>query len=205
MSTARMEEYKRMNLWVEEYHHQFLIDNARTHEERACVYALADLPLCNGGFMINMDFISTMGAVDGLKSLYARNLLWENSGGFLHVNDGLSYTELREIYKDKFGAKSKASPKSKEDMSDCYIYLLDNGFHRKVGISNNVKKRIKQLQTASSLPIKCVQKSLLTRSVAASIERKLHAKFSASQTSGEWFSSDAETISAAMDKMVDAL
>ena len=96
--------------------------------------------------------------------------------------------------------KQKREPRRK-DTSDCYVYIVDNGFHRKIGISNNVDNRVRQLQTASSLPLTCVYTKLLARTDAANLERRLHAEFQDLNTSGEWFEASLEIIQAKIKAM----
>ena len=65
------------------------------------------------------------------------------------------------------------------------VYLLKTDEYYKIGIANNVNRRISQLQTGNSRVIKLVDcyESLY----ASKIEGTLHNKFAYARKEGEWF------------------
>jgi len=68
-----------------------------------------------------------------------------------------------------------------------YIYLiqsLENSYY-KIGISNNPKRRIKELQTGNSSPLKLVE--TYQSEHAEKIERTLQRRYSYLRKEGEWF------------------
>lgn len=68
-----------------------------------------------------------------------------------------------------------------------YVYLIqstDNGYY-KIGISKNPQKRIKQLMTGNSSPLKLIES--YESEFANKIERVLHRRYSHLNKEGEWF------------------
>jgi hypothetical protein len=68
-----------------------------------------------------------------------------------------------------------------------YIYLiqsLEDGYY-KIGISKNPNKRIKQLQTGNSSPLKLI--NYYKTDFAEKIEGNLHRKYKNLHKEGEWF------------------
>ena len=75
-----------------------------------------------------------------------------------------------------------------------FVYILsnsENGF-LKVGVSNNVEKRIKQLQTGSWATLSMEYKSMVC-SNSFNIETAVHQKLVDQRVRGEWFDVDLET------------
>ena len=66
-----------------------------------------------------------------------------------------------------------------------YLYLIEcEGLH-KIGIANDVRSRLAQLQTGNPFPLKVVL--CFEFGNASPIEQSLHQKFSAKRHVGEWF------------------
>jgi hypothetical protein len=68
-----------------------------------------------------------------------------------------------------------------------YIYLIqsqEEGYY-KIGISKNPQKRIKQLQTGNSSPLKLIE--TYKTEYAEKIEGTLHRRYSHYHKTGEWF------------------
>lgn len=74
-----------------------------------------------------------------------------------------------------------------KEIPDCFIYVMDNGLHRKVGISKHPKKRVKSLSTGSSRPITLIYAEIFTKKKCLKIERSVHRTFKHHRTNGEWF------------------
>jgi hypothetical protein len=75
-----------------------------------------------------------------------------------------------------------------------FIYLLTNDFVQfKIGISKNVKKRIKQLQTGNSQEINLI-KYYKSEKYYKNIETALHNTFNHKKILNEWFKLDAIDI-----------
>lgn len=67
------------------------------------------------------------------------------------------------------------------------IYFLQKGKNGpiKIGRSNNVKRRVKQLQSGSAEPLNLI----MTLPESEYVESELHDRFSEDQIRGEWFES----------------
>lgn len=77
-----------------------------------------------------------------------------------------------------------------EATKSTYIYVISNGVQTKVGISNNVAKRLKSLQTGSATVLKLLREYKIgERSLALKLERQLHKMFFLRRCrhNGEWF------------------
>lgn len=74
-----------------------------------------------------------------------------------------------------------------------FVYVLknDEGFY-KIGYSKNVKKRIKELETANSGNLYLI-KEFKTK-YAAKIEARLHSYFKFQQINREWFDLSIEDL-----------
>lgn len=83
-----------------------------------------------------------------------------------------------------------------------YLYIVKSkGFH-KIGITQDFKARLGQLQTANPFKIEGV--CLFEFGDALPIERSLHQKYASKRASGEWFSlsdADIEDILVVCDKL----
>ena len=68
------------------------------------------------------------------------------------------------------------------------VYLLKAGDYYKIGVSNNINERIKQLQTGCPHKITCIGK--IEYCDALKTEKRLHRMFKDSNTYGEWYKPD---------------
>lgn len=66
------------------------------------------------------------------------------------------------------------------------LYVVRSNGYYKIGITENFKDRLGQLQTSSPLKIEPVE--LYEFEDARLVERVLHQRFASQRTSGEWFS-----------------
>lgn len=75
-----------------------------------------------------------------------------------------------------------------------YVYLIGapNGLV-KIGITNNVQKRFKDINATS--PVELYLVSSFSSSNAAKIEKELHLKFEGKRVKGEWFNIGQDDIS----------
>lgn len=74
----------------------------------------------------------------------------------------------------------------KKPPSKYCVYFLHDGTYTKIGISNNVKKRLQMLQIGNPNKINIIAHSKILDN-AQSIERALHKKYKKYKTVGEWF------------------
>lgn len=70
-----------------------------------------------------------------------------------------------------------------------FVYFISNGVNIKIGKANDVQKRMKMLQTGSSLPLELLGYiGFDSEQEARKMESDLHHEFSEYRTQGEWFS-----------------
>lgn len=73
------------------------------------------------------------------------------------------------------------------------VYFIQDITHQgpiKIGVSRNVEKRLKSLQNASPLKLKC----LGIIAGGRDLERTLHIRFAPSRLHGEWFSPEKKLL-----------
>jgi len=68
-----------------------------------------------------------------------------------------------------------------------HIYLISNGTHQKIGITNDPQRRLAGLQTASPVKLACLA-AYQSNEYTFHMERRLHLKFKGNRLEGEWFS-----------------
>lgn len=77
-----------------------------------------------------------------------------------------------------------------QDKKESYIYLIFNGIETKIGVSVNVEKRLKTLQTGSASKLSLLRKYKIGDSkLAYKLEKQLHKMFFQNRCrhNGEWF------------------
>lgn len=74
-----------------------------------------------------------------------------------------------------------------QERKDKEVYLLSNGIYMKIGITNDIKKRISTLQTANPTKIECISRYTPTKTTALNIEQRIHEYFKNFRVCGEWF------------------
>lgn len=77
----------------------------------------------------------------------------------------------------------------------CYLYVISDGEHRKIGISLNPKTRLTELQTGNTrkLTLDCLLEFNSQRE-AKNAEHILHSSLFLDRSSGEWFSATLPQI-----------
>ena len=77
-------------------------------------------------------------------------------------------------------------------LGPCYIYgIVDDGSRIKIGISKDPKSRRRDLQVANPRPLTLPWTVLApNRTIAESVERKIHRHLKAHRIAGEWFDLD---------------
>lgn len=77
----------------------------------------------------------------------------------------------------------------------CNVYIIKGKEYYKIGLANDVKKRMSQLQISCpfNLSIFAII-SLKTRNVATTLEKDLHERMSKKGIRGEWFNLDKEDL-----------
>ena len=74
-----------------------------------------------------------------------------------------------------------------EATTTMYIYFITDGEAIKIGKTNNVKNRLRVLQTAQPRELKCVKVIECEEDNVDRVEQSLHTKFKKAHIRGEWF------------------
>ena len=89
--------------------------------------------------------------------------------------------------------KEQLKTMNEEDSKPCCVYFMAGtgyceGCYFKIGISDDPKRRLKQIQTSTPFEIKvCSRWRLKSRCKAAELEGILHRVFRDHHSKGEWF------------------
>ena len=68
-----------------------------------------------------------------------------------------------------------------------YVYVIAAGPFVKIGIADNVERRMASIQTGCPYPCNIIHSALVMAAIASGVEGDLHQQFSHKRTSGEWF------------------
>ena len=76
-----------------------------------------------------------------------------------------------------------------------YVYVIKNPLNEtvKIGVAQNVEKRLKQLKTGAGIELELLYKSMIC-SNAFNIEKDVHEFFKQYRTFGEWFKVNPDTV-----------
>lgn len=87
-----------------------------------------------------------------------------------------------------------------------YIYIVYNGRHYKVGVSATPERRVKQLQTASSTPLRLLKTYPVDVKLARKIEQQIHKMLwqRRARHKGEWFDLTEEHLNV-LDEWIDSI
>ena len=99
-----------------------------------------------------------------------------------------AFSKMKDALQNMFKARLVESVLPQDNRNRQYIYILKNPLNEtiKIGVAQDVEKRIQQLQTGAGVELELVYKSLVC-SNAFSVERDVHAHFDNKRTFGEWF------------------
>lgn len=115
-------------------------------------------------------------------------------------NSAKTENEVTEnIMKDD--TSSRILSRTKID-STYYLYLIEQSGtgYVKIGISNNVQKRLKSLQTGSPQTLNLLHSiGFPNKNTAQHIEQVLHKQYQDQQVSGEWFTLDSRPVIVALE------
>lgn len=79
------------------------------------------------------------------------------------------------------------------------VYIIECNEHYKIGLANDPKKRIVELQVGNPEALKLRWKvKYQTRRVAQKVEKEMHVKFKEFRKRGEWFAVDLEVLKLAL-------
>jgi len=99
-----------------------------------------------------------------------------------------SFFAMRDAYVKRFQAEAVRSVLPECFAKRQFVYIIGNGDNDyiKVGVSKDVEKRLKQLQTGSWSKLSVLYKSMVC-SNAFDIERLIHCSFEDKGVNGEWY------------------
>lgn len=100
----------------------------------------------------------------------------------------LAFQKMKQAINNMFKVKVIESVLPQDNRLRQYIYVIKNPLNEtiKIGVANDVEKRIKQLQTGAGIELELIYKSMIC-SNAFSIEKDVHKHFEEYRTFGEWF------------------
>ena len=90
----------------------------------------------------------------------------------------------KEIKRKEVGIPSRKFESKKVEVTD-YVYLISDGTYTKIGITNNLTKRLKVLQTGN--PHKLTYIDYVPCDDASRVEKELHNLYALKHMVGEWF------------------
>lgn len=99
-----------------------------------------------------------------------------------------AFTKMEEAIANMYKARVIEDVLPQDNSSRQFVYVLKNPLNEtvKIGVAQDVKKRIAQLQTGAGVELELVYQSMIC-SNAFSIERDVHSHFEQYRTFGEWF------------------
>ena len=113
--------------------------------------------------------------------------IFNHIGGFdVYLEDALKIfpndkDAIIHNYQRRLGIKKQTS-------KYVYVYFISDGEFVKIGVSENINRRIKELETANSRKLKCIKKiKCNSRQEAFDLEYEFHNRFKNLQVKKEWF------------------
>lgn len=95
----------------------------------------------------------------------------------------------------KFMSQDNTDQKSNDNYCVLYVLSDDNTGHIKIGITSNLKERVKKIRNASGRDLKVAYTKKFHSTKQASVtERKLHKFFDCNRIGGEWFDVHLVTV-----------
>lgn len=83
-----------------------------------------------------------------------------------------------------------------------FIYVIASGPYMKIGITRDLKKRIKGVECHNPHEVRLICYRRVPAHYARRAEMQIHAELAAHQHRGEWFTADLETIMASVKRAV---
>lgn len=99
-----------------------------------------------------------------------------------------AFTKMEQAVESMFKARVIESVLPQDNRNRQYLYIIKNPLNEtiKIGVAQDVDKRIQQLQTGAGVELELVYRSMIC-SNAFNIERDVHQHFEKHRTFGEWF------------------
>jgi Rha family phage regulatory protein len=107
----------------------------------------------------------------------------------------LAFQKMKIAIMNMFKAKVLDEVLPQNNKLRQYIYVIKNPLNEtvKIGVAQDVDKRIKQLQTGAGIELELIYKSMIC-SNAFAIEKDVHKYFEEYRTFGEWFKINPEIV-----------
>lgn len=107
----------------------------------------------------------------------------------------ISFAKMKQAIMDMFKARVVESVLPQDSRSRQFVYVIRNPENDrvKVGVSNNVEKRLHVLETGAGTKLDLVYKSIVC-SNAFDIENMVHKHFNECRVFGEWFQVNASKV-----------
>jgi len=133
------------------------------------------------------------------KEFPARQTLNKILGSKTEMQEALrAWVGNAQCYEDVLHLLPESAPKptktERNDRTDGSVYLLESGPHYKIGRSDEIERRLKEVRVAMPEPVTLVH-SIRTDDPAG-IEAYWHRRFADKRANGEWFKLGPEDIRA---------
>lgn len=150
--------------------------------------SLADMRLFRRS--VNSDFPAT-----AIQKRFGIDQLWQSFFDWLTEQPGKFddvVAMLGEIRSSRIDEGSDSE--TGKSIADGYVYLLKSGDHYKIGKSEDIERRVKEVRT--QMPESLVLVHTIRTDDASGIERYWHQRFQNQRANGEWFKLSRADISA---------
>lgn len=107
----------------------------------------------------------------------------------------ISFTKMKQAIMDMFKARVVESVLPQDSRNRQFVYVIKNPENDrvKIGVSNNVEKRLHVLETGAGTKLNLVYKSIVC-SNAFDVESTVHKHFEEYRVFGEWFQVDVNKV-----------
>jgi hypothetical protein len=102
------------------------------------------------------------------------------------------FNREQESYRQQRRERRSSRPRPKRGLVPGYVYLLQAGPYYKIGVSQDVDKRVEQLATIPPFDLELV--CTIPTEDMYGLERELHERFDAKRKNGEWFELDEADV-----------
>jgi hypothetical protein len=82
------------------------------------------------------------------------------------------------------------------------VYLIASGPYLKIGVSENVRRRLEDLMAGNAHEMRIVMTRSAPRYLGMEIEKRLHLRFAAYRHRGEWFTCDVDAAKQALKEEI---